>query len=92
MPYTESKSENTIDRVTAKANPRTIERVPAGAVFQAQFIINVWDDDKEENLLKLFKKGIKLLQNDYLGGGGTRGNGEIEFVDLKDETGTEIKL
>ncbi len=79
MPYTESKSENTIDRVTAKANPRTIERVPAGAVFQAQFIINVWDDDNEDDLLKLFKKGMKLLQNDYLGGNGSRGYGQIEF-------------
>ena len=83
MPYTEAKSENTIDRVTAKANPRTIERVPAGAVFQIQFIINVWDDDKEDDLLKLFKKGLKLLQNDYLGGNGSRGYGQIEFGALK---------
>lgn len=83
MPYTESKTENTIDRVTAKANPRTIERVPAGAVFHAQFIINVWDDDKEEKLINLFKDGIKLLQNDYLGGNGSRGYGQIEFGELK---------
>lgn len=83
MPYTEGKSENTIDRVTAKANPRTIERVPAGAMFHAEFIINVWDDDKEEDLINLFKKGIKLLQNDYLGGNGSRGYGQIEFGELK---------
>ena len=83
MPYTEGKSENTIDRVTAKANPRTIERVPAGAMFHAEFIINVWDDDKEEDLINLFKRGIKLLQNDYLGGNGARGYGQIEFGELK---------
>lgn len=83
MPYTEGKTENTIDRVTAKANPRTIERVPAGAVFQAQFIINVWDDDDETKLIDLFKKGLKLLQNDYLGGNGSRGYGQIEFGELK---------
>lgn len=83
MPYTEGKSENTIDRVTAKANPRTIERVPAGAVFKVEFIINVWDDDKEDDLLKLFKKGIKLLQNDYIGGNGSRGYGQIKFGELK---------
>lgn len=83
MPYTEGKTENTIDRVTAKANPRTIERVPAGAVFQAQFIINVWDDDDETKLINLFKKGLKLLQNDYLGGNGSRGYGQIEFGELK---------
>jgi len=82
MPYTEGKTENTIDRVTAKANPRTIERVPAGAIFEAEFVINVWDEDKEENLIKLFKKGMKLLQNDYLGGNGSRGYGQIVFGSL----------
>lgn len=79
MPYTESKTENTIDRVDAQANPRTLERVPAGAEFQAQFIVNVWDDDEEKELISLFKDGIKLLQNDYLGGNGSRGYGQIEF-------------
>lgn len=85
MPYTEGKTENTIDRVTAKANPRTIERVPAGAEFAAEFIINIWDDDTNdgEELINLFKKGAKLLQNDYLGGNGSRGYGQIEFGELK---------
>ena len=31
---TEVKSENAIDRITSQANPRTLERVPAGARFQ----------------------------------------------------------
>src|ERR1700729_32463 len=30
---TEVKSENAIDRITSQANPRTLERVPAGAKF-----------------------------------------------------------
>ena len=30
LPYTESKTEVAMDRITAKANPRTFERVPAG--------------------------------------------------------------
>ena len=30
---TEVKSENAIDRITSQANPRTLERVPAGARF-----------------------------------------------------------
>ncbi len=83
MPYTEDKYENTIDRVTAKANPRHIERVPAGAVFNAEFIINIWDDDKEEELMALFMKGIHLLENDYLGGSGSRGYGQIAFGEFK---------
>ena len=80
MPYTESKWENVIDRVKGVAeHPRQTERVPAGAQFNAEFIINVWDDDKEEDLLALFEKGIRLLENDYLGGSGSRGYGQIKF-------------
>ena len=37
----------------------------------------------EDDLIDLFKKGIKLLQNDYLGGNGSRGYGQIEFGELK---------
>lgn len=86
MPYTESKVENTIDRVegaTVKGGVRTAERVPAGAQFYAEFIINVWDDDKEQELIDLFEKGIHLLENDYLGGSGTRGYGQIKFGEFK---------
>lgn len=86
MPYTESKNENTIDRkegATIKGGLRTTERVPAGAVFNAEFVLNVWDDDKEEKLIELFMKGIRLLENDYLGGSGSRGYGQIKFGDFK---------
>jgi len=85
MPFTESKTENTIDRVegaTVKGGVRTTERVPAGAEFQAEFILNIWDDDDEAKLLDLFKKGISLLENDYLGGSGSRGYGQIKFGKL----------
>ena len=85
MPFTESKTENTIDRVegaTVKGGVRTTERVPAGAEFQAEFILNIWDDDDERKLIDLFKKGISLLENDYLGGSGSRGYGQIKFGEL----------
>lgn len=86
MPYTENKIENTIDRIegaTVKGGFRTTERVPAGAEFNAEFIINIWDDDKEEELMALFEKGIRLLENDYLGGSGSRGYGQIKFGEMK---------
>ena len=84
MPYTENKFENTIDRVKGIAqHPRQTERVPAGAVFNAEFILNIWDDDKEEELIALFEKGIHLLENDYLGGSGSRGYGQIKFGEMK---------
>ncbi|MBR6926305.1 MAG: type III-A CRISPR-associated RAMP protein Csm3, partial [Bacteroidaceae bacterium] len=79
MPYTEAKWENTIKRVEGTAeHPRQIERVPAGAKFNVEFVINVWDTDNEEELIKLLTKGIRLLENDYLGGSGSRGYGQVK--------------
>lgn len=87
MPYTEGKWENTIDRVKGTAeHPRQIERVPAGVFFQVEFIINVWDDDKKEDLLGLLEEGILALENDYLGGNGSRGYGQVKFTSRKVET------
>ncbi|HOV36383.1 MAG TPA: type III-A CRISPR-associated RAMP protein Csm3 [Dysgonamonadaceae bacterium] len=79
MPYTESKTEVAIDRVTAKANPRTFERVPAGARFNLSMVLNVFDDDDENKLRKTLKQAIDLLQDDYLGGQGSRGYGQVEI-------------
>ena len=84
MPYTENKFENVIDRVKGVAqHPRQTERVPAGAEFNAEFIINVWDNDDERELMALFEKGVHLLENDYLGGSGSRGYGQIKFGEMK---------
>ena len=89
LPYTESKYENTIHRVHGTAsNPRQTERVPAGAEFAVEFVINVFDGEDEpssEELLSLFKKGLNVLQNDYLGGSGSRGYGQIRFGELHTE-------
>lgn len=86
MPYTEVKFENTIDRVQGKAqHPRQFERVPAGAEFELEFVINViapTDQDAqiaEHKLLKTFHAGIALLQDDYLGGCGSRGYGQVRI-------------
>jgi len=98
MPYTEGKWENVIDRVKGTAeHPRQMERIPAGVTFDVEFVVNVWDDDKdkEKDLLDLLQKGINALENDYLGGSGSRGYGQIKFGELKyshaDET-TEWKM
>jgi CRISPR-associated protein Csm3 len=84
MPYTEGKWENVIDRVKGTAeHPRQTERIPAGVSFDVEFVINVWDDEKAEDLVNLLKKGINALENDYLGGSGSRGYGQIKFGELK---------
>ena len=85
-PYTEGKWENVIDRLKGTAeHPRQTERVPAGVSFGVEFIINVWDDDNEEEFVALLKEGIKALENDYLGGSGSRGYGQVRFSELKKE-------
>ena len=83
--FTETKFENTINRLTAVANPRQIERVTRGAEFDFTFIYNVIDETQVEDDFNNIKKQF-YLENDYLGGGGTRGNGRIEFKDINIET------
>lgn len=83
MPYTENKYENTIDRVKGKAeHPRQSERVPAGAEFDVEMVINVWDNDNVDELKQLLQQGIALIENDYLGGSGSRGYGQVKFEEL----------
>lgn len=91
MPFTESKYENVIDRVRGVAeHPRQTERVPAGAKFNVEMIINVWDTDEESKLLALLKKGINALENDYIGGSGSRGYGQVKFAPITEENTKHI--
>lgn len=80
----EEKAENTINRVTVEANPRFMERVPAGVEFDFEVVLREFEEDKSLPLEKTLKLGLLLLQNDALGGGGSRGNGKIEFEAFKD--------
>lgn len=83
LPYTEAKTEVVIDRITSAAMPRQLERVPAGAKFDLSIVLNVIkedEDDHEEELVKNLFKGLQLVQDDYLGGSGSRGSGQVEFV------------
>ena len=79
LPYTESKTEVAIDRITAKANPRTFERVPAGAQFKLNMVLNIFEGENEQRLKETLQFAIRLLQDDYLGGHGSRGYGQVEI-------------
>lgn len=80
LDYTEGKWENTIDRQTSKAtNPRQTERVPAGAKFDFELVYNVFEEADLDLFIKDVLKGIRLLEDDYIGGSGSRGYGQIEF-------------
>ena len=78
---TEFKWENTINRIDSSANPRNIERVPKDSKFAFEIIFSVYDED-EENITKLLE-AIRLLEDNYLGGSGSRGSGQVVFEDIK---------
>ncbi len=80
--WTEVKWENAIDRLTSAANPRQIERVPPGAEFKFGFILRVFRAE-DIPLLNRLLEGMQLLEDNYLGGMGTRGSGQIQFTNLK---------
>jgi len=78
--FTEIKAENSIDRATGKAqSPRFLERVPAGAVFGGEYIIQYLEED-EENFEELINLGFSFLENSFLGGSGSRGYGKVEYI------------
>ncbi len=84
LDYTEGKWENTIDRKTGTAqHPRQLERVPSGAKFDFEIIYNNFDDEKDETNLKTVIESMRLLEDDYIGGSGTRGYGKIIFENVK---------
>lgn len=93
LPFAEAKTEVVIDRITAQAMPRTIERVPAGAEFNLEMILNIFeeDKDKENEYIDALKKAIKLLENDYLGGNGSRGYGQVKFLVFESNDSDKLK-
>lgn len=76
---TEVKTENSINRLTAVATPRQIERVIRGSVFSFSIIYDVINDNEISQDMALLSEGMSLLQYDYLGGHGSRGYGKISF-------------
>lgn len=78
---TEVKSENAIDRITSQANPRTLERVPAGARFRVRMVLDILCEEDKALPARLVG-GLRLLEDDALGGGGSRGSGRVRFANL----------
>ena len=83
---TEIKFENTINRVTAVAMPRQIERVIRGSEFALDIIYEVKEESEVVEDLSMLAEGMKLLQYDYLGGHGSRGYGKVRFKDVQADT------
>lgn len=89
--YTEIKAENEILLLKGKAESlRFIERVPAGAVFGGEILLQVFDEDNEKDFKAKLKEAINMLELNYLGAGGTRGYGKVK-VDIKEDF-EEVKV
>lgn len=79
--YTEWKFENALDRITSSANPRQIERVPAGSVFGYRLVYDDREDpDRLSEDMGNLACAMELLQDDALGGHGSRGYGRVAFA------------
>ncbi|MDW8070873.1 MAG: type III-A CRISPR-associated RAMP protein Csm3 [Anaerolineae bacterium] len=100
LPYTEVKTEVSIDRVTSAANPRQMERVPAGSVFSNRkangtedvgadvIVYSIYQGDdcdavRDVDRLETLFTGMQLLEDDYLGGLGSRGSGRVRFRNIR---------
>lgn len=82
LEWTEVKYENSIDRITSAANPRQTERVPRGAEFDFSMVYTIFDK-QDRNAFAKVTTAMRLLEDDYLGGSGSRGYGQVCFNDLK---------
>jgi len=84
MEYSDVKWENSVDRKTGAAkDPRQMERVPAGAIFKFEIIYDVYNDGKKDEHLKSVCVAMRMLEDDYLGGQGSRGYGKIKYLNVK---------
>lgn len=80
--YYEKKAENVINRKTGTADsPRFMERVVPGVIFDYSIVLTIYEDDDEQRLKSVVEEGLRMVQNNYLGGRGSAGSGQVSFTD-----------
>ncbi len=77
--YAELKFENALDRITAAANPRPIERVPPHSDFAFEIVYDVESEADVQPDLENLLCTMSLLEDDAMGGYGSRGSGKVKF-------------
>jgi CRISPR-associated protein Csm3 len=97
LPMFEEKRETSLNRITAAASPRSFERVVPGVEFSFELVYRIIDSGDggkrdEANWEKVVLTALALMRSDSLGGGGSRGSGKVEFLELRDEKGAEVGL
>jgi len=85
----EIKTESGNDRATGQAgNPRQLERVAAGATFRMRLVLQVFDSDAnfawngkngKDALLAVVCECLKDVESTGIGGGISRGSGEVSI-------------
>ena len=80
---TEWKFENSIDRITARANPRQPERVPRGAEFHLEMVYTVENAEQAAEDIQNIAIALAILEDDALGGHGSRGYGKVKFENFR---------
>ncbi len=88
----EENTDVSIDRIQGKAvhgiGPRHTERLPAGARFRLEMIFKIFSIDGDDgatdlDCLNRLLEGLKLLEQDALGGSGSRGYGRVAVQGLR---------
>ncbi len=78
---TEIKTEIKIDRKKGIAEGgalRTTERIPPNTKFEGEILIRAVDENELYEIKAALNEAIGLLNNDYLGGSGSRGYGAVK--------------
>jgi len=80
--YVEMKTENMINRVRGVAeHPRHTERVIAGSEFEGNITLRLFERDGDGGeLVNLLRTVLEMLEDDYLGGSGSRGYGRVKIT------------
>ena len=77
----ELKHENTVNRINSQVNVRNIERVPKDSKFDFEIVFSVYEGDSDN--ISYLLHSMRLLEDNYLGGNGSRGYGQIKFTNIK---------
>ncbi|MBT3208610.1 MAG: type III-A CRISPR-associated RAMP protein Csm3 [Bacteroidetes bacterium] len=80
--FTEMKTENATDRNSKKSMPRNNIRTFSEVIFPFQMKYKIFEEDINP-AIKHIKAALKFLQDDYIGGNGSRGYGQIEFQNVQ---------
>ncbi|MCF8266266.1 MAG: type III-A CRISPR-associated RAMP protein Csm3 [Melioribacteraceae bacterium] len=81
----EEKIEVKIDREKMAAfqgGNRTQERIPAGAKFNMEVMIPIFENDEEPKFKLRLEEARKIVELEFLGGSGSRGYGQVKIEEF----------